>query len=95
MNARDVILRPVVSEKTSNIREADNKYVFEVAKGANKMQIKEAVEEIFDVHVDRVRTWYTRGKIRRRGRFEGRTPDRKRAAVSVRKGESIPIFEQV
>ncbi|MFH1279301.1 MAG: 50S ribosomal protein L23 [Candidatus Eisenbacteria bacterium] len=95
MDARQIILRPVVTEKTSNMREADRKYVFEVASRANKIQIKGAVEEIFKVHVDNVSTWYKRGKIRRRGRFAGKTPDRKRASVTLREGESIPIFEQV
>jgi large subunit ribosomal protein L23 len=95
MDARSVIRRPVVTEKTSNLREAENRYVFEVADAANKIQIKSAVEEIFKVHVEKVNTWYVRGKLRRRGRFAGKTPDRKRAAVKIRKGESIPIFEQV
>ena len=95
MDAHRILIKPVVTEKTSNIRESENKYVFEVATEANKIEIKEAVEEIFNVHVDRVTTWYTRGKIRRRGRIEGRTPDRKRAAVTLREGDSIPIFEQV
>ena len=95
MDARHVILRPVVTEKTSNIRESDNKYVFEVSSSANKIQIKDAVEEIFKVHVETVTTWYKRGKMRRRGRYEGKTPDRKRAAVTLREGENIPIFEQV
>jgi len=95
MDAHKVIVKPVVTEKTSNMRESENKYVFEVATEANKIEIMAAVEEIFNVHVERVTTWYTRGKIRRRGRIEGKTPDRKRAAVTVRDGESIPVFEQV
>ncbi|MBM3319840.1 MAG: 50S ribosomal protein L23 [Candidatus Eisenbacteria bacterium] len=95
MEARKIVLRPVVTEKTSNLRAAENKYVFEVATDANKIQIKAAVEEIFKVHVEKITTWYARGKLRRRGRFVGKTPDRKRAAVTVRKGESIPVFEQV
>ena len=95
MEARKVIVRPVVTEKTSNARESENKYVFQVSPRANKIQIKTAVEEIFNVHVEHVTTWFTRGKIRRRGRFAGKTPDTKRAAVKLREGESIPIFEQV
>ena len=95
MEARKVIVRPVVTEKTSNLREAESKYVFEVASEANKIQIKSAVEEIFKVHVVRVTTWWARGKLRRRGRFAGKTPDLKRACVTIRKGESIPVFEQV
>lgn len=95
MEAREIIVRPVVTEKTSNMREAENKYVFEVSSRANKIQIRRAVEEVFNVHVTNVTTWFTRGKMRRRGRYEGKTPDRKRAAVTIKQGESIPIFEQV
>ncbi|RPJ46965.1 MAG: 50S ribosomal protein L23 [Candidatus Latescibacterota bacterium] len=95
MDARKVIVRPVVTEKTSNMREAESKYVFEVASDANKIQIKAAVETIFKVHVEKVTTWWARGKLRRRGRFAGKTPDQKRASVTIRKGESIPVIEQV
>lgn len=95
MEFRRVIVKPIVTEKTSNMREADNKYVFEVNSKANKIEIKQAVEAIFKVHVEEVTTWFTRGKIRRQGRFVGKTPDRKRASVTLRKGENIPIFEQV
>ncbi len=95
MEARQILVRPVVAEETSNMREEENKYVFEVSIRANKIQIRRAVEEVFKVHVTNVTTWFTRGKKRRRGRFEGKTPDRKRAAVTIRQGESIPVFEQV
>ena len=95
MESRNIIVRPVVTEKTSNMREESNRYVFEVASAANKIEIKRAVEEIFSVHVERVTTWFTRGKIRRRGQFVGKTPDRKRAAVTLREGDNIPVFEQV
>lgn len=95
MDSRQVILRPVVTEKSSNMREENNRYVFEVASEANKIEIKRAVEEVFDVNVVKVTTWFTRGKLRRRGAFVGKTPDRKRAAVTLREGDNIPLFEQV
>ncbi len=95
MESREIIVRPIVTEKTSNMREESNRYVFEVASAANKIEIKRAVEDIFDVHVEKVTTWFTRGKMRRRGQHAGKTPDRKRAAVTLKEGDSIPVFEQV
>ena len=95
LSHRRIILRPIVTEKTSNMREAENKYVFEVSPQANKIQIKKAVEDVFKVDVVDVHTWFTRGKLRRQGRYAGKRPDRKRAAVTLKAGESIPIFEQV
>ncbi len=95
MESREIIIRPVVTEKTSNLREAENKYVFEVAREANKIEIKRAVEDVFDVVVTNVTTWYSRGKKRRRGIYVGKTPDSKRAAVTLKEGEKIPLFEQV
>ena len=95
MEATRIIVRPVVTEKTSNLREAENKYVFEVSEESNKYTIRTAVEEIFKVNVVDVQTWHVRGKNRRRGMFTGKTPDRKRAAVKLKAGESIEIFEQV
>ncbi len=95
MDSRLIVVRPIVTEKTSNMREESNRYVFEVASTANKIEIKRAVEEIFDVNVEKVTTWYSRGKNRRRGAFVGKTPDRKRAAVTLKEGDNIPLFEQV
>ena len=95
MDPRKIIVRPIVTEKTSNMREENNRYVFEVASAANKIEIKSAVEEVFDVSVVNVTTWFTRGKLRRRGQFVGKTPDRKRAAVTLKEGDNIPLFEQV
>lgn len=95
MDSRQIVVRPIVTEKTSNMREESNRYVFEVAAAANKIEIKRAVEDVFSVKVERVTTWYTRGKTRRRGAFVGKTPDSKRAAVTLKEGDSIPLFEQV
>lgn len=94
MDARDIILRPIVTEKSTAAMQA-NKYTFEVHPDANKIQIKKAVEEIFKVKVEKVNTIRVRGKLRRVGRFVGRRPDRKKAIVTLKEGHSIQIFEGV
>lgn len=76
-DARDIIVRPVITEKSMNLM-AENKYTFIVDKQANKTEIRKAIEEIFHVKVDNVRTINVKGKKRRMGRFEGYKPDRKK-----------------
>jgi large subunit ribosomal protein L23 len=88
----EVIRRPIVTEK-STILAGANKYVFEVAPWANKIQIKQAVETAFNVNVVSVRTMNMRGKLRRVGRSRGMTPAWKKAIVEVRPGQKIEIFE--
>lgn len=90
--ARDIIIKPVVTEKTMNLL-ADNKYTFLVDKQANKVEIKKAIEEIFMVKVDRVTVMNMQGKMKRMGRFEGRSPSRKKAVVSLKPGHRITLFE--
>ena len=85
----DIIIRPVLTEK-SYATIADKKYVFVVDKTANKTEIKEAVEKIFGVKVNSVNTLRTIGKIRRQGRTQGRTPEIKKAYVTL-KSDSKPI----
>jgi len=92
MDPRDVIKRPLVTEKGTDLMQ-QGKYVFEVDRSANKTQIKRAVETIFDVKVTKVNTIRVRGKLRRQGRSVGRTPDRKKAIVTLQEGQRIPIFE--
>lgn len=92
MDARDVIIRPLVTEKSTDLM-ADNKYTFRVDPRANKTQIKLAVEEIFGVKVRKVNTLNVRGKLRRMGRYEGRRPDWKKAVVTLEQGHSIEVFE--
>ena len=92
MDARDVIIRPLVTEKSTE-QQGLNKYVFEVDKRANKVQIKQAVEKIFGVKVRKVNTSRIPGKLRRQGRTMGRTPERKKAVVTVAEGQEIKIFE--
>jgi large subunit ribosomal protein L23 len=94
MNSRDVLLKPVVTEKSMGLME-QNKYTFLVDKRANKIEIKKAVEELFKVTVLEVRTMTVRGKMKRVGRFTGKTPDRKKAVVTLKAGDKIAVFEGV
>jgi large subunit ribosomal protein L23 len=92
MHPSQVIIRPVVSEK-SYVLSAVNKYTFRVHPDAHKTQIRQAVESLFDVHVMDVRTLSVKSKPKRRGTTRGRTREWKKAIVQVRPGESIPIFQ--
>lgn len=92
MNDYQVIVRPIITEKNTNLMEM-NKYCFEVAREANKIQIKQAVENIFNVSVVNVRTMNVRGKKRRRGRDFGYTSSWKKAIVTLAAGEFLDIFE--
>ena len=82
MDARDIILAPVITEKSSAAL-SDKKYTFRVADGANKIELAKAVEEIFGVKVAKVNTISMKGKKRRYGRFEGYTSDWKKAVVTL------------
>jgi len=94
MSELPVILeRPVVTEK-GYAAAGLNKYTFKVRRDANKIQIRRAIEEMFEVHVTKVNTMNVRGKKRRLGRFkEGRTPSWKKAIVTLREGETIQVYE--
>ena len=93
MNAHDIIIRPIISEKSMD-QLADKKYTFEVAKGANKIEIKKAVEEIFGVNVVSVTTSLVKGKIKRMGATSGRRPDYKKAIVKLTEGsKTIEFFD--
>jgi large subunit ribosomal protein L23 len=94
-NARSIIIRPLVTEKGSQIREQENKYLFSVAMTANKIEIKRAVEEIFNVKVKSVKTATVHGKVKRLGVYEGKRPDWKKAVVTLEAGQTIDLFEQV
>lgn len=95
MHARDIIIRPVISEKAM-IGMSMKKYTFRVAKEANKIQIANAVEEIFGVKVDKVRTLNVRGRMRRRGRTVGYTPAWKKAVVKLKQGsKGIEFFDSM
>ena len=89
----DIIIRPVLTEKSYDGM-ADKKYAFEVAIGANKTEIKKAVETIFDVKVESVNTMRIEGKPKRQGRTQGRRPERKKAYVKLTEGsKTIEFFE--
>ncbi|HBG02566.1 MAG TPA: 50S ribosomal protein L23 [Firmicutes bacterium] len=91
MEARDIIKRPIVTEKSTDLM-SENKYTFEVDLRATKMQVKDAVEAIFDVKVQRVNTSRVKGKLRRMGRHEGYTSEWKKAVVTLQPGHSIEVF---
>ena len=90
---RDVIIAPIVSEKTYDLIEHNNTYAFEVDRRANKTEIKEAVKSIFEVTVESVNTINRKGKRRRYGYKVGKRPDSKRAVVTLAEGDSIDSFE--
>lgn len=93
--ARKIILKPLVTEKSTDLRVKEDKYAFEVDLKANKPEIKKAVEELFKVNVVEVHTMIVHGKVKRMGRFEGKRPNWKKAIVSLKKGEKIDFFETV
>ena len=94
-DVHDIIKKPIITEKSTIERETHNIVTFAVAPGANKLQIRRAVEELFDVQVIRVRTQHVRGKTRRVGKHTGRKPSWKKARVELRQGDSIEFFEGV
>lgn len=93
MDPRDVIIRPWITEKSTEEIE-DNKYTFVVDKKANKTQIKQSVEKLFEADVKKVRTMNMEGKLKRLGRYEGRRPNWKKAIVVLKEdSKPIKIFE--
>jgi large subunit ribosomal protein L23 len=90
---QDVVKRPLITEKAERNREATRQFAFEVHREANKIQVKQAVEALFNVHVVEVRTAIIRGKNKRVGRNVGRRPNWKKAFVTLREGETIALFE--
>jgi len=92
--AYQILRRPVITEKGLGIKEKQNTLVFQVAPRATKTEIKEAVQTIFKVKVDSVRTAMYPGKERRRGKFAGYRPDWKKAYVRLRAGEKMPEYAQ-
>ena len=92
MNANQIIRRPLVTEKSTIIREEDNVLAFEVDPNANKIEVKKAVEELFKVKVDEVRLFNVRGKMKRMGRWVGKRRDWRKAYVRLKAGEKAPEF---
>ena len=91
-NPRDLLIRPIITEKTAQMME-ENKYTFQVPLDANKVEIRQAVEAIFNVKVEKVNTVRVLGKTKRMGRFVGKRSDYKKAIVKLVAGEKLPIFE--
>jgi len=91
----DIIIRPVVTEKTNIQKEEANQVTFEVDRKANRIEVRRAIERIFNVRVVNVRTMQVRGKFKRRGRVLGKRRDWKKAIVTLRPGDRIEFFEGV
>lgn len=89
----EVIKRPIISEKSAALTEVAGKVVFEVAPSANKFEIREAVQRLFNVKVLGVRTVVMHGKVKRRGGFEKKRPNWKKAIVSLAEGQKIDFFQ--
>ena len=93
---QEIIVKPVMTEKSTTLTQTQNVITFQVAKDANKVEIKHAVESLFLVKVDSVRVMHKEGKIRKVGRSIGRTSPKKKAYVKLKAGEKLPpIFEGV
>lgn len=92
-NIYSVLRKPLFTEKGSSLKEVHNKILVEVAKGANKLDIKKAVEDIFKVKVEKIATINTQGKWKRYGKFIGKKPSRKKAIITLKTGEKLEFIE--
>jgi large subunit ribosomal protein L23 len=92
---RTVVRRALITEKGTVLREVRNQYLFEVVRDANKIDIKRAIEAIFNVKVASVRTQQLLGTVRRQGRFVGKRSDWKKAIVTLKPDQKIDLFEQI
>ncbi len=95
MTPYEILKRPLITEKSTIQKEAQNQLTFEVARKSNKVEIRRAVEKVFNVHVVGVRTMQMRGKGKRFGRTMGRRRHWKKALVTLAKGEHVEFFEGV
>ena len=93
MNEYDIVVKPIITEKSSLLKETGNQYIFEVQRDANKIEIKKAVEKLFKVKVVSVHISNNEGKKKRVGRFTGKKPDWKKAIVKLNPKDKITIFE--
>lgn len=89
----EVVRKPLLTEKGTRLKDEANQYLFQVARTASKIEIKQAIEQLFKVTVLDVRTLRVRGKVKRLGRFEGRRPDWKKAVATLKPGDSIDLYE--
>ncbi len=95
MNQYDVIIRPLNTEKSNILKEENNKVTFEVDRRANRVEIRNSVEKVFNVSVESVRTIQVKGKYKQRGRIIGKRRDWKKAIVTLMPGERIDFFDGV
>lgn len=92
-NLYTIVKKPLFTEKGSDLKETQNKILVEVSRDANKIDIKRAIEEIFKVKVEKVSTINKRGKWKKFGRSIGKRPDRKKAIITLKKGEKLDFIE--
>ena len=92
---RTIVKKALITEKGTVLRELRNQYHFEVARDANKIEIKRAIETLFSVKVRDVRTMQLRGKVKRQGRYVGKRSDWKKAVVTLLPDQKIELFEQI
>lgn len=95
MISHEIIIKPLITEKTSIQKELNNQLTFEVGRRANRIEIKQAIESIFNVRVAAVKTMQVTGKTKQRGRITGKRRDWKKAIVKLMPGERIDFFEGV
>ncbi len=95
MNYHAIIRRPIISEKSTMQKEVSNQISFEVDRKANRIEIKKAIQSLFSVQVDAVRTLQIKGKFKKRGRIIGKRKDWKKAIVTLKPGERIEFFEGI
>lgn len=93
MNLSDILIRPIITEKSTTQFNGAGTYAFEVGIAANKIQIKGAIEAFFGVEVADVRTMIVRGKLKRRGRHIGKRSNWKKAYVRLNDGQTLPLYE--
>jgi large subunit ribosomal protein L23 len=92
-NIHTIIKKPLFTEKGAKLKETENKVLVEVHKDVNKIDIKKAIEEIFKVKVEKVSTVTTKGKWKKHGKSIGKRPDRKKAVITLKKGEKLDFIE--
>ncbi len=92
MTPQEILKRPLITERITMLGDANNVVGFEVLKKANKYQIRDAIEQLYDVKVSKVRTMIVPGKLKRRGRDTGKRPNWKKALVTLKQGDVIDFF---
>jgi large subunit ribosomal protein L23 len=94
-DAHQILIRPLLTEKMTELKDKQNKICFLVSPQSNKIEIKQAAEEVLKVKIDSVNIINTKGKRKRLGRYEGKRSDLKKAILTIKKGEKLELFEGV